>query len=68
MKPARGVGDPEAEPTALQMRLKVGIMGGATGVMSKDVLARAHRLGGPDIVPRALVWSLRPTGGSSAIG
>ena len=27
------------------MRLKIGIMGGATGVMSKDVLARAHEVG-----------------------
>lgn len=42
---ARGDGDPEAEPTTPQMRLKVGIMGGATGVMSKDMLARAHELG-----------------------
>ncbi len=30
---------------ATKMRLKIGVMGGATGVMSADVLARAHALG-----------------------
>ena len=45
MKPACDVSEPQAEPATLPMRLKVGIMGGATGVMSKEVLAQAHELG-----------------------
>lgn len=39
------MGTSESVPAAGPMRLKVGVMGGATGVMSKDVLARAHSLG-----------------------
>ena len=32
-------------PGAAPMRLKIGVMGGATGVMSREVLDRAHGLG-----------------------
>ena len=45
MKTACGEGVPEAEPRAPEMRLKVDVMGGATGVISKEILAQAHELG-----------------------
>lgn len=35
----------EAGPPGPEMRLKVGVMGGATGVISKEILAQAHELG-----------------------
>lgn len=44
MTPSREVVSPEA-PTTLEMRLKVGIMGAATGLTPREVLARAHELG-----------------------
>jgi hypothetical protein len=30
---------------ATSMRLKIGVMGGATGVMSREVLEKSHALG-----------------------
>ena len=35
----------DGPPAASRMRLKIGVMGGATGVSSQDVLAKAHELG-----------------------
>ena len=34
-----------ANPAASPMRLKIGVMGGATGVMTRDVLDKVHALG-----------------------